>query len=248
MLNDRQINILNLLAEHELFSVNNLASKLGVSSATIRQDLNFLESEGLIRRIHGGAVLADADDLSNRLGYNYEKKLGIARRAAQLVNDGETILIESGSTNALLARELVKKKNITLITTNVFIARQFRNSNNASIILLGGVYQQSSESLVGKITKSSIDQVNFDKAFIGIDGYTSSAGFTLRDIFRAEISSYIIKKATDLIIVSDSSKFGKTELTGICQLNDVRRIITDGGLPDQFRDEISQSGTELILA
>src|SRR5512133_718760 len=122
MLNDRQVNILKLLEENNQTSVNELSSRLGVSSATIRQDLSFLESEGLIKRVHGGAVLEDAEDLSNRLGVNYDRKLRIARKAAGLVNDGETILIESGSTNALLARELIKKKNITIITTNIYIA------------------------------------------------------------------------------------------------------------------------------
>ena len=164
-MNNRQVNILKLLEVNNLTSVNELSVRLSVSSATIRQDLSFLESEGLIKRVHGGAVLEDAEDLSNRLGFNYDKKLRIARMAAGLVNDGETILIESGSTNALLARELAKKKNITIITTNVYIARQLRKSEKTGVILLGGIYQPASESLVGKITRASLDQINFDKAF-----------------------------------------------------------------------------------
>jgi DeoR/GlpR family transcriptional regulator of sugar metabolism len=248
MLNTRQVNILELLGGNDLPSVNELSTRLGVSSATIRQDLIFLESEGLIKRVHGGAVLEDADDLSNRLGYNYEKKLRIARKAAGLVNDGDTILIESGSTNALLARELVKKKNITLVTTNVYIARQLRKSGQAGIIILGGIYQPASESLVGKITRASLDQINFDKAFIGIDGYTTEAGFTLRDLFRAEISSYIIKKASDAIIISDSTKFGKTELTNICYLSDINRIATDTELNGSYQAEFKEAGIDLIMA
>ena len=105
---------------------------------------------------------------------NYEKKLGIARKLASLVGEGETILIESGSVNALLARELLKIKKVTIITTNVYIARQFRKSDQANIIILGGIYQHDSETLVGKITKTCIDQINIDKAFIGIDGYTTT--------------------------------------------------------------------------
>jgi DeoR/GlpR family transcriptional regulator of sugar metabolism len=248
MLNDRQIGILKLLGENDQTTVNALSDRLGVSSATIRQDLKFLESEGLIKRVHGGAVLQDADDLSNRLGFNYEKKLRIARKTATLVNEGETILIESGSTNALLARELIKMKNITLVTTNVYIARQLRNGVQANIILTGGSYQQSSESLVGKITKASLDVLNFDKAFIGIDGYTSENGFTLRDIFRAEISSYIIKKASETIIVTDSSKFGKTGLTRIGYLSDIKRIATDIDLDPAYREEFESAGIELFLA
>ena len=248
MLNDRQVNILKLLEENNQTSVNELSARLGVSSATIRQDLSFLESEGLIKRVHGGAVLEDAEDLSNRLGVNYDKKLRIARMAARLVNDGETILIESGSTNALLARELVKKKNITLITTNVYIARQLRKSKQSDIIILGGLYQPGSESLVGKITRASLDQINFDKAFIGIDGYTAEAGFTLRDLFRAEISSYIIKKASDAIIISDSTKFGKKEFTNICYLSDINRIATDNELNASYQDEFRKAGINLIMA
>jgi DeoR/GlpR family transcriptional regulator of sugar metabolism len=248
MLNERQTKILNLLSRNDLTTVNDLASKLNVSSVTIRQDLNFLESQGLLKRIHGGAVLEDADDLTNRLGFNYEKKLRIARKAAELVNEGETILIESGSTNVLLARELIKKKNVTIITTNVFIARQFRKNEPANIILLGGIYQQGSESVVGKITKVCIDQINFDKAFIGIDGYTTKTGFTLRDMFRAEISSYIIKKPCDTIIISDSSKFGKTDLTNICYMADIKFVATDSDLDRQFKDEFENAGINLILA
>lgn len=248
MLNERQNRILKLLSRNDLTTVNELASKLNVSSVTIRQDLNFLEAEGLLRRVHGGAVLEDAEDLTNRLGFNYEKKLRIARKAAELVNDGETVLIESGSTNVLLARELVKKKNVTLITTNVFIARQFRKNEPANVILLGGLYQQESESMVGKITKACLDQINFDKAFIGIDGYTSIAGFTLRDLFRAEISSYIIKKSTNTTIISDSSKFGKTELTNICYHVDIHHVVTDSELDKTYVDEFKKAGLDLLLA
>lgn len=248
MLNERQSKILTLLSRNDLTSVNELSLKLRVSSVTIRQDLNFLESEGLVKRVHGGAVLEDADDLSNRLGFNYDKKLRIARKAALLVNEGETILIESGSTNVLLTRELIKMRNVTLITTNVFIARQFRKNDKSSIILLGGIYQPGSESMVGKITKICLDQINFDKAFVGIDGYTTESGFTLRDLFRAEISSYIIKKSCETIIVSDSSKFGKTELTNICYPSEIKHIATDSDLDPGYKEEFIKAGIDLILA
>ena len=248
MLNERQNKILKLLSRNDLTSVIELSTRLKVSSVTIRQDLNFLESEGLVKRVHGGAVLEDADNLSNRLGFNYDKKLRIARKAASFVNEGETILIESGSANALLARELISRRNVILITTNVFIARQFRKNEKANIILLGGIYQHGSESLVGKITRVCLDQINFDKAFIGIDGYTAETGFTLRDLYRAEISSYIIKKSRETIIVSDSSKFGKTELTNICYPADIKRIATDSELDAVFQKEFIKAGIDLILA
>lgn len=248
MLNERQNKILKLLGKNDQTSVNELSENLNVSSVTIRQDLKFLEAEGLLKRVHGGAVLKDADDLTNRLGMNYEKKLRIAKRVASYVNEGETILIESGSVNVLLARELLRIKKVTIITTNVYIARQFRKNDQANIIILGGIYQHDSETLVGKITKACIDQINIDKAFIGIDGYSSDAGFTIRDLFRAEVSSYIIQKARDVFIVSDSSKFGKTELTNICYPKDIQHLATNTELSSEFQKELIKAGVDLILA
>lgn len=248
MLNERQNRILEILGNDNQTSVITLADMLGVSSVTIRQDLNHLEAQGLLKRVHGGAVLKDGDDLDNRLGKNYEKKLRIAKKVASLVQEGDCILIESGSANVLLARELVKIKQVTLMTTNLYIARQFRKNDLANIVILGGIYQHDSETLVGKITKACIDQVNIDKAFIGIDGYTREEGFTLRDMFRAEISSHIIQKAKDLFVVSDSSKFGCTGLTKICNLKDIQHVATDSDLEESYRDEFTEAGIDLILA
>ena len=248
MLNKRQNRILQILGQNNQTSVNELSEILKVSSVTIRQDLNFLEGEDLLKRIHGGAVLKDADDLSNRLGINYDRKLKIAKKVSSLVNDGETILIESGSVNVLLARELLKIRKVTIMTTNVYIARQFRKNKQANIIILGGIYQHDSETLVGKITKTCIDQINIDKAFIGIDGYTTGSGFTLRDLFRAEISSYIIQKAQDVFIVSDSSKFGRKELTNVCYPTEIQHIATNKDLSSPFKKEFKEAGIDLILA
>jgi len=247
MLNKRQTIILEILGKNNKTAVSELSEKLNVSSVTIRQDLNFLEAEGLLKRVHGGAVLKDADDLVNRLGVNYEKKLRIARKVSSFVNEGETILIESGSVNVLLVRELLKNKKVTIITTNVYIARQFRKNEQANIVILGGIYQHESETLVGKITKTCIDQININKAFIGIDGYTTDNGFMLRDLFRAEISTYIIQKAQDVFIVSDSTKFGKEELTNICYPTDIQHIATNDDLSIQFQNEFRKTGIDLIL-
>ena len=193
-------------------------------------------------------MLKDGDDLDSRLGRNYDKKLRIARKLASLVNEGDAILIESGSANVLLARELVKTGKVTIMTTNLYIARQFRKNEQANIVILGGLYQHDSETLVGKITKACIDQVHIDKAFIGIDGYHPDHGFTLRDMFRAEISSHIIQKAKDVFVVSDSSKFGCTGITSICALKDIQHVATDNDLEASFQSEFKEAGIDLILA
>jgi DeoR/GlpR family transcriptional regulator of sugar metabolism len=248
MLNERQSRILEILGIDNRTSVNELSRRLEVSSVTIRQDLNQLESQGLLKRVHGAAVLKDGDDLDNRLARNYDRKLRIARKLASLVNEEETILIESGSANVLFARELVKIKRVTIITTNVYIARQFRKNPLANIVILGGIYQHDSETLVGKITRMCLDQIHIHKAFIGIDGYTTEDGFTLRDMFRAEISSHIIQKAEDVFVVSDSSKFGNKGLTNICRLEDIHHIATNEDLDPHFKVAFRKAGIDLILA
>lgn len=247
-MNERQKNIIRILGKYANASVKLLADKLKVSGVTIRHDLDFLESEGLLKRVHGGAVLRDADDLEIRLGLNFEIKQKIARKAAGLVFPGETVLVESGSINALLARELVGKEDITLITSNVYIARQFRSNKNARIILLGGIYQPVSESMVGKLARTGIDQLHFSKAFIGIDGFTPETGFTSRDLLRSEVSGYIIDKCPDNYIVTDSSKFGKLELTSICRTSQIQHVITDPDLSGYYRDFLAAQGVEVILS
>jgi DeoR/GlpR family transcriptional regulator of sugar metabolism len=246
-MNERHNHILQILGKNGRTSVAQLAGMLKVSSVTIRQDLNHLEREGLLRRLHGGAILHEADDLSDRLGMNYERKLAIARRVTACVHEGETILIESGSVNALLARELVKTKKVNIITTNAFIARMLRNEEQAVIILLGGIYQHNSESLVGKMTRHCLDQLNIGKAFIGIDGYTTATGFTSRDLLRAEVSAYIVQKARDVFIISDSTKFGKEELTNICYPSDIQHLATDKELDTPYQEEFKRAGVDLIL-
>jgi DeoR/GlpR family transcriptional regulator of sugar metabolism len=246
-MNERQKKIIEILAESTDASVSMLSGRLKVSEVTIRHDLTFLENEGLLKRVHGGAVLRDADDLEIRLSVNFGIKQKIARKAAEQVHPGETVLVESGSINALLARELVLKENITLITSNVYIARQFRNNKEANIILLGGLYQPVSESMVGKLAKLGIDQLHFSKAFIGIDGFTRESGFTSRDIFRSEISGYIIDKCKDSFVVTDSTKFGKQELITICKPEQIRCVITDDKLPQYYRDLLHDYHVEVML-
>jgi DeoR/GlpR family transcriptional regulator of sugar metabolism len=187
-MNRRQRKIIDFLNADSRTSVSDLAASLGVSAVTIRQDLNYLDEEGFLKRVHGGAMLQDADDISKRLVMNYDKKLAIARKAATFVADDDTILIESGSTNAILVKELGRKGNVNIITTNVFIARELKKTEQANIILLGGYYQHESESLVGKLTRLCLENVNFSKAFIGVDGYTVESGFTSTNMMRAEIS------------------------------------------------------------
>jgi len=246
-MNERQNEILKLLSKAGTISVNELSERLKVSGVTIRQDLNLLEEEGFVKRVHGGVVLKNTDDISRRLTINYEQKLKIAQKAATFVESGDAILIESGSTNTILAKVLSKPENLTVITLNVVIAREFRKNENGNIILLGGNYQKESESLIGPLTKICLEYVNFKKAFIGVDGYSIKAGFTSKDMMRAEVSSEIVKKAETVFVLTDSSKFGRRELVMLFDINQVDYVITDNGIPERERQYLIKKGVELII-
>ena len=245
-MNDRHTRILQLLGNGEISSVTMLSDSLNVSTVTIRQDLNSLESEGLITRVHGGALLNNSDDIAHRMGIYFKQKLLIARKAVEYIDDGDTILIESGSVNALLAKELYKFNELTVITSNVFIAQQMRKYKHLKVILLGGMYQHESESMIGSLAKQGIDTINFNKAFIGIDGFMVETGFTSKDMHRAEISSYIISKSKYSIVLTDSSKFGHTELSKICDADSVDHIITDKSVPEHYLSYFKNIQVELI--
>lgn len=144
--------IIQLVSDHKRIDVNSLSELLGVSKVTVRKDLDKLESKGLLRREHGYAVLNSGDDLNVRLSYNYNVKRKIAEKAAELVQDNDTIMIESGSTCALLAEVLCQtKRNIKIITNSCFIANFLRQYDSCQIILLGGNYQPNSEGFCCKV-------------------------------------------------------------------------------------------------
>lgn len=247
-MNDRQSRILSILANGFEASVNELSRELSVSSVTIRQDLTFLEKEGLLKRVHGGAVLRGSDDITSRMGINYENKILIARKAASLIEDGETLFIESGSINALFAKELLNRSGITIVTTNVFIARQLRKARQVQVILMGGIYQHESESVVGQLAKSCIDQINFRKAFIGIDGFTPETGFTSKDMMRAEIAAEIVARSREAYILTDSSKFHRSELRRICKTEDIACVVTDRDVPDEVSSFLTAKGVRVVIA
>jgi len=238
--------ILKILSQQHKVTVIELAEDLHVSPATIRQDLTVLEQEGLLVRNHGGAELRETDDLAHRMAINYEGKLKIARKAVELVDEGDTIFVESGSTNALFVKELTATKRVTIITSNAFIARKVDPVRGGSVILIGGVFQRESESIVGNMAKSNIDQVNFNRAFLGVDGFTMETGFTGRDMMRADIVSYVVSKAREVFILTDSTKFGQIHLSRCCRLEDVTRIITDNNLSEQYRSAFAGK-VDLIL-
>ena len=163
----RHTKILELLTEKNKVDVTELSQNLGVSQVTIRKDLDMLEKKGLIVREHGFATLNGQDDMNNRLAYHYDIKQQLAKSACQMIEDGETIMIESGSCCALLAQEIAStKKDVTIITNSSFIADYIRQYSQVKLILLGGEYQKEAQVVVGPMTRRCVEAFFVDKFFI----------------------------------------------------------------------------------
>ncbi len=246
-MNGRQRKILGRLAEQRRITVNELIKEFDVSGVTVRHDLSFLQKEGLIQRIHGGAVLQSEDEISNRLSINFEVKTAIAEKTAEMVMAGDTIFIEAGSANALLAKHLAGRDELTVVTNNVFVTRTLKNSR-VNVVLLGGVFQHHSECVVGALTYRGMDFINFTKSFLGVDGISPGSGVTCSEMFRGEVSSRAVEKSQKVFVLTDSSKVGKTAMYRVCEIGDVDFLITDSGIPADTQAEFEEMGVQVIIA
>ena len=243
---ERQNRILDALTKHEKLEVKELAEMMEVSQVTIRKDLDALTQQGLIIRNHGYATLNNSDDMNNRLAYHYEMKQRIAKKVCEDIHDGETIMIESGSCCALVALEIAQsKKNITIITNSAFIADYIRNED-IKVILLGGEYQASSQVLVGPITINNAKNFFVDKYFIGADGFSEKSGFTGKDYLRAETVREMAKQATQVIVVTESEKFGHIGTVNLLDTKNVAKVYTDTHIPQEDECYLNEMNVEVI--
>ena len=245
-MNKRHSKILELLTEHKKMEVTKLSELLDVSQVTIRKDLVSLENSGIIIREHGYATLNDSDDINNRLAYHYDSKQRIAQKAVESIQNGETVMIESGSCCALVALEIAQtKKDVTLITNSAFIADYIRKIGTVKIILLGGEYQNESQVMVGPITRKCAEAFYVDKLFIGTDGFTKETGFTGNDYMRSDAVRDMAKQADKVIIVTDSVKFHQKGVVNLLRTEDVDCIYTDSDIPSEVEEYLLGKNIEV---
>jgi DeoR/GlpR family transcriptional regulator of sugar metabolism len=237
---ERQDRILEILAGKNRAEVSFLAETLAVSQVTIRKDLDHLEEMGFIQREHGFAHFGPVEDVGRRMAINYEIKRRIARAAAETVEEGETVMIESGSCCAMLAEELANSKEVIIITNSAFIANHVRHAPYANVILLGGEYQKGSQVLVGSMTSKWAEIFMSDKFFIGTDGFSEKYGFTGRDHQRTQTVRDMAQQAQKVIVLTDSDKFLRQGIEGLVRTEQVSMVFTDDRIlpeKEQFLEE-----------
>ena len=239
--------ILNILAERKRADVTELSALLQVSLVTIRKDLDYLESRGFIVRKQGFAALNDSDDVSGRLAYHYEEKKKIAAKAAELVSDGDTVMIESGSCCAILATVLAEtRKDVIIITNSCFIADYLRQYHNISVVLLGGIYQKESQCLVGPMIAEAGAGFHVTYLFAGTDGYSERMGFTNKDQLRAQAVRDMARSADKVVILTESAKFSTVGTNPLNLRNTELIVITDSLLDSSQKQQIESAGIQVI--
>lgn len=238
--------ILERVEEKGKVSIQELARLFAVSGVTIRKDLAELEQLHCLMRTHGYAV--SLNDLNERVSSNFSTKEAMAQCALSLLNEGDTLFIEAGSSNAHLAREIGRSGlDVTVVTPCVYVANELKNSHQ-DVVLIGGVLQKRSECLVGPLTHLCISNINFNKVFIGIDGYSPEYGFTGRDVMRAENIRLAIEKQVQNFIIAESGKFGKLYPYNVAKHADIDTVITDRNLSGEYIEGLQRQGVNVLTA
>ena len=252
MLNkDRQNIIIDMLNQDKSVQIPDLAEKFNVSIATIRRDLRELEEQNLIKRIYGGAVLPEKPTLQPyfpRANRHKEEKSLLGAVAASLVQEGETIVLDIGTTVLEVAKNIKNIQNLMVISNSLPILTELEPCSNIQLFSMGGQLNANMHALTGYIAEQTLNNFCVDKAFIGVAGISMEYGLTNFNQESAQLCAATIRRAKKSILVADSSKFGMTNFAVVGSLNCVDTVITDEGIPEKYKTYFESNGIELIIA
>jgi len=244
-LTERERVILDRLSADGSVSVSVLARDLELSEVTIRGDLKVLEEKGWLSRKRGGAAPALHRDILERQRVFPEQKNAIARAAAELVRDGDVIMIEAGTTTALVARYLAGKRDIHVVTNSTLVFSYARMYPNLQITMTGGEFRRATESMVGPIALETIARLNVRLAFVGTDGFTLERGMTTHLMEGAEIVKAMKAHAETTVLTADSSKYGKIGFSHVLPLSAMNLILTDENLTGRAEADLREAGINI---
>lgn len=243
---ERRKQMLDLIAREGGISVANISKQTNVSVVTVRNDLESLASEGLIVRTHGGAVPAFHPHILQRQKTNADRKDDIARRAADMIEDGDHVIIVAGTTTSLIGKYLLGKRDVHVVTNSTLLLPFARVNPSLQVTLVGGEFKAASEAMVGPIALRELSQIHVGKAFIGSDGFTLERGITANQIDVAEVVKKAITQSSEVVLLADSSKFGKTGFAYMGDIGCVDTLVTDEGLAEQDEKVLRSHGMEVV--
>ena len=255
---EREFKIINKLRAERIVHLSDLSTAIGVSENTIRRDLQRLQDTGILKRTHGGAVITEEDhdthssddvDWLARESQSPAEKQRIGREAANLVHDGEAIILDAGTTTMQIARNLREKRNLTVVTNAVNIGLELARNANLTVVLTGGILRELSKSLVGPLVEDFISgSIHVDRLFLSAGGVSTDAGITNANTIEVPIKRAMIRAAREVILVVTHQKIGRRSFTQIAPLEAISTIVTDTSADAGLVASLEARGIKVILA
>jgi DeoR/GlpR family transcriptional regulator of sugar metabolism len=249
---DRHRMVCDIVQATGRVKVADLASRMQVSEMTIRRDLEDLEVRGVLTRVHGGAVSTVSRSFepgfTARSMLALEAKERIGQAAAALVRDGETVIVDAGTTTLHVVRNLRRDLRIRALALSLFIADELADMPNVTLMIPGGQVRRYERSFVGPATTAMLEQLTFDTTFLTVGGVDPEAGFTEYEWDDALTKKAALASARRKVVVADSSKLGAVVFARLCQASEVDILVTDSGAPAEMLDALRLAGLEVIVA
>lgn len=248
---ERQQEILQYINEFGKADVNELSKHFKVSNVTVRRDIAQLSKKGLVIKTFGGVISVE-NSLTSEIPYESKshastnEKMMIGRKASELINDNDVIILDSGSTTFELAKS-INNKRITLITNDIKIGMEAACKNEINLIIAGGIIEKSLFTLIGPTTEQFLSKVHVNKTFLGADAISLDSGITNRTMEEIPIKKAMINAAEEVIMLADSSKLRKTVFYSLCDLKCIDKLIIDK-IDDKMKKALNDAGVEVIIA
>lgn len=246
---ERYSKLIEYLQEHEIIKIDQIMSLFDISIETARRDLNHLEKQGIIKKIYGGATLmapeAKEPATSDRLSRNLTEKVKIAKKCAEFIKDGDSILLEVGTTTLQVARALKEKRNLTVITNSIHVVNELMDTD-FDIYIIGGKVRHGEGSISGALAIFELENFQISKAIIGGGGLTPERGLSDYNIEESLVRKKVVEKAMEVILVADHTKFGRDVLAHICPVSAIDLVITGKELEPELAAEFEAANVNLI--
>ncbi|QEN09726.1 DeoR/GlpR transcriptional regulator [Oceanispirochaeta crateris] len=244
-LSERENRILTMLIEDYNLSVTKISEILGVSAVTIRSDLSSMEEKGFILRTRGGALPVFHPDILLSQRTRQDEKNRIAKAAAEMVEEGDAIMIDDGTTTSLVLKYLMGKRNIHVVTNSTLALTYARVNPTLHLTVIGGEFKPGSESLVGPVSLAHLERYHVKYAFVGTGGFSAETGMTTHIEESAEVIKSMARQSDKTILLADSSKYGQSGFVKILPLDNVEMIITDTEMSPVQVKEIADKGLQV---
>ena len=251
LIEERRQHILAIAQNEGRVRVRDLSRALGISQITIRKDLDHLQAKGLLQRSHGGALPAQPGalfdpSLQEKEKSHHHEKERIGAAAAEMVQEGQCVMLDSGTTTTAVAHSLKRFSNLTVITNAVNIAAELA-ATNLEVILTGGILRKNSFSLVGPLAEDMLAEMHADILFLGVDGFDLEAGLTTPNLLESRVNRAMVIGATKVVAVCDSTKFDRRSLSRIVPVSAVHHVITDSALPKTMLESLQGLNMQVTL-